>query len=139
MRQVPSEWRDEILGACVRRERKEVVAEETSVPAWRLLLARFPAAWGAFAALWVVLVSINALLAGSDTPGAPGQAAASSFQSLAVWNHHSAALQQLASDDQSIDAETPAQPPALKLKNPRSERRRDWQLGEVLRKPTLTA
>jgi hypothetical protein len=136
MRQVPAEWREQVLGACVQ---KETVAEETVVPVWRLFFARFPVAWGAFAALWVVLVSINVLLAASDTPGAPGQVAASSFQSLTVWTSHSATLQQLASDDQSMDAQTPAQPPVMKLKSPRSERQRDWQLREVLCEPTATA
>ena len=59
MRQIPADWRGPILGACIRGA---AVAEEARVPAWRLLLARFPVAWGAIAALWVVLISVNALL-----------------------------------------------------------------------------
>ena len=132
MRKIPADWRGPILGACAC---KEAVAEESRVPAWRLLLARFPVAWGTVAALWVAMISVNALLAGSDSTGAAGQVASPSLSWLA-WNQRAAELRQLASDDSTLDAETPAPQPAVN--SPRSDRRRDWQFGEVLREPTLT-
>ena len=135
LRQIPAEWRGQILDACVRQE---AVTEDLTVPAWRLFLARFPA-WGAVAALWVVLLSINAWLAGSEAPERPGKVVAGSVQSMALWSQHSAALQKLATEDQSLDGETPERPPALKPNQPRSERRRDWQSGAVRSEPTLTA
>jgi hypothetical protein len=136
LRPIPGDWREQILGACVR---KQAAVEAASVPAWRLLFLRFPVAWGAFAALWVAIVSINALLIRSDTPVTPRQVAVSSFQSLAAWNHRSAVLQQLASDDQAVEAAAPAPPPVMNLNSPRSERRRGWQWREVLRDTSLTA
>jgi len=132
LRQIPADWRGPILNACARRE---TAAEESQVPAWRWLCARFPAAWGAIAALWVALISVNTLLAGSDTPGTAGQVASSS-QSWLAWNHRAAELRQLANDDPTVDTETPTPRPAVR--SPRSDRRRDWQFGEILREPTLT-
>lgn len=132
MRQIPADWRGPILGACAW---KETVAEEARVPAWRLLLARFPLAWGTIGALWVAMISVNALLAGSDSTGAAGQVASPSLSWL-VWSQRAAELRQLASDDSALDTEAPAPRPAVN--SPRSDRRRDWQFGEVRREPTPT-
>ncbi len=135
-RPIPVEWRSQILDACVQQE---TVTVETAVPAWRLFFTRFPVAWSAFAALWIVLIAINGVLARSDTPEMPGQSAAGPVQLLIVWNHYSATLQQLAGDEPSVDSETPAPSAPLKSNRPRSERRLDWQLGEIPREPTLMA
>jgi hypothetical protein len=137
LRQVPAGWRDEILAAAdaaAAAERNPAAA--VTIPAWRLFFARISWAGGAFAALWVALISLNLLLAASDKPRETEQVAAAPAPSLAAWNRHRAALQQLASEDSAIDAVAPGLP-ATKPDRPRSERRPGWQGAEAFHAPLL--
>jgi hypothetical protein len=59
-REIPPEWRREILGSL--RGKVGVAA-----PWWRQLLWPHPAAWGALATLWMAVFAFH-LAAGPDTP-----------------------------------------------------------------------
>ncbi len=54
LRAVPPEWRSEILAAASQGGRKEI-----ALPAWRGWLWPSPYAWGALAAVWVVILGLN--------------------------------------------------------------------------------
>jgi len=54
LRAVPPEWRGEILAAAAKGGRKE-----TTVSGWRGWLWPSPYAWGALAAVWVVILGLN--------------------------------------------------------------------------------
>lgn len=130
MRPVPAEWREEILAAARAPERR--VAADNAIPLWRLIFARFPVAWGALAAVWIALIAINLLLFGGAGVSSAHQRVASADEPLSVWHLQSAELRQLASGDQFISAESPANLPAASPRSPRSERRRDEGYGEFL-------
>jgi plasmid stabilization system protein ParE len=68
MRQVPGHWRGEILQAARRAENPEAArAERRTLPAWlHQLLWPNPVAWGALAAVWVVVLFLNASSRGTD-------------------------------------------------------------------------
>jgi hypothetical protein len=137
LRQVPAGWREEILAAAdAASTAEQSPAAAGAIPAWRLFVARFSWAGGAFAALWIALFSINALLAASDKPRGTEQVAAGPVPSLAAWNRHRAALQQLAREDSSMDAAAPGLP-AMKPDRPRSGRRPGWQGAEAFHAPLL--
>ena len=130
LRQIPTEWRGEILNAARGPERK--VAAETSVSLWRLIWARFPVAWGALASVWIALIAINMLLLGGTGSSSGHQRIAKADEALSIWHLQSAELQQLASGEAAISKETPAILPTATPRGPRSERRRDEELGEFL-------
>ena len=130
-RQIPAEWRAEILGAALKPERTSTV--ESSVPFWRLIFARFPVATGAFAAVWLALISINMLLAGTSNSAATRQQFVSTTEPASIWHLQSMELQQLASGEPPISREAPAALPAVIPHGPRSERRREDGVGEIIR------
>jgi hypothetical protein len=129
-RQVPGEWREEILAAASAPERR--VAADKAIPLWRLIFARFPVAWGALAAVWIALIAINVLLFGSAGISSAHQRVANADEPLSIWHLQSAELRQLASGDQSISGESPANLPAATPRSPRSDRRRDDGVGEII-------
>lgn len=61
-REIPREWRREILGS-LRGPR------ETGVPWWRQLLWPHPAAWASLAAAWVAIVALHFAAAEEDGAG----------------------------------------------------------------------
>jgi hypothetical protein len=61
-REIPVEWRREILGP-LRATR------ETPAAWWRQLLWPHPAAWASLAAAWVAIVALNFGAAEDDAPG----------------------------------------------------------------------
>jgi hypothetical protein len=136
LRRVPAEWREEILKAA-QPHRLSAGVEVEAVAGWRWFFARFSWGGGAFAVLWIALVSINALLAASDPAVAARPLAAGSFQSLVAGNQHRVALLKLAGDDPAVTTETPSpQSPAVNPHGPRSERRRDGRSGIFRHEPT---
>lgn len=67
LRQVPSEWRADILAAADNSRRqvtKQPIAagEVALIEWWRLWFARFPLAWSALAAIWIALIGVNLTL-----------------------------------------------------------------------------
>ena len=128
LRQVPAEWRGEILAAARAPERK--VAADSSLSLWRLICARFPVAWGALAGVWIALIAINMLLLGGTGSSSGHQRIAKADEALSIWRLQSAELQQLASGDAAISKEAPAILPNATPRGPRSERRRDEGFGE---------
>lgn len=130
LRQIPEEWRAEILAAARAPERR--VAAESSIPLWRLICARFPVAWGALAGVWIALIAINVLLLGGVGRSSGHQRLAKADEALSIGHLQSVELQQLASGDSSISKETPAILPTATPHGPRSERRRDEGYGEFL-------
>lgn len=63
LRQVPSEWREEILVAAGMSRRKESVRELTFAAVLKTRLRELlwpnPRAWAGLAAIWVVIVAVN--------------------------------------------------------------------------------
>ena len=132
LRQIPAEWRGEILSACAPMQKAPIAG---SIPLWRLLFARFPVAWGALAAVWIALIAINFLLFGSARVLSTHQRVAKADEPLSIRRLQSAELRQLAGGDQSISRKFPANLPATTPRSPRSERRRDEAFGEFLAEP----
>jgi hypothetical protein len=130
LREIPGEWRAQILAAA--RARGRTTGAGDSIPAWRLIFARIPVAWGALAAVWIALIAINFLLFGSAGISSAHQRLASADEPLSIWHLQSAELQQLAGGDQSISGESPAILPAAMPRSPRSDRRRDDGVGEII-------
>ena len=67
MRQVPGRWRGEILRAARQVERRQPRAEGQTERSWIYqLLWPCPQAWGALAAVWVVVLFLNASSGSAD-------------------------------------------------------------------------
>jgi hypothetical protein len=139
--QPPAAWREEILTAArsnIRAPRR--AGESDLLTGWRALLARIPLAWGAVAALWLVIIGVNSLMSGpvitviASTPAPPQR------EAMTVWSLQRAEIGLLANGladapDIAPRRETPGVPP-----RPRSDRRRDdgfSELGTTLRHSTL--
>lgn len=66
LKSVPTEWRSQILNEARAHEPRDVRAPETGSLAWlRELFWPCPQAWGALAALWIVIAVFKSI-----TPGA---------------------------------------------------------------------
>ncbi len=128
LRQPPAAWRGEILAAARANIRAtQRPAEAGLLASWRALLTRFPVAWGAVAALWLVIIGANSLLSGpsiSTSASAPANNA-----TMTAWSLQRVQVSLLANGltdfpDIAPPRETPSAPP-----RPRSERRRDDGFG----------
>lgn len=126
LRPPPLEWRGEILAAARAAIRPARPPGESGLRSgWRFLLARVPQAWGAVAALWLVIIGVNSLLSGpmvavesrAPAPGDP----------FAAWSLRQMQMSLLA--EELADPSAPAlfTPPAAP--GPRSDRRREQGLG----------
>ena len=132
VRQIPAGWRAEILSAAKHGARKtDAVNSPELLAGWRLLLARFPVAWGTVAAIWLVMVGVNMLMSGPATAGIAASSAPAQADAMTVWNLQRPDSKLLA----SLLAESPGNPPApvspVALPRPRSDRRQDEGLGEI--------
>ena len=127
-RQIPAEWRAEILAAARLPEKASPPPEE--IPFWRLIFARFPVATGALAAVWIGLIAINFFLFGGEHSTAP-RAEAGASESMTAWNLQLAELRKLADGTSPSAKAFPDVPPAILPTGPRSERRRENGLGEI--------
>jgi hypothetical protein len=130
MRQVPGEWREEILAAATAQERKFVADE--AIPLWHLIFAKFPVATGAFATVWIALIAINLLLFGTSNQSVPRKEFAGATEPSSIWRLQSAELQQLASGGESISTKRSGAVPDAAPRGPRSDRRREDGLGEIM-------
>lgn len=130
LRQPPAAWREEILAVANANIRNEApVGEPGLLAGWRTLFARFPVAWGAVAALWLVIIGANSLVSGPSITVSAG--ASAPRVAMAAWSLQRAQVNLLANGltdlpDIAPPRETPSAPP-----RPRSERRRDDGLGEA--------
>jgi hypothetical protein len=131
MRQVPGEWRGEILAAATAPERWP--AKVDSIPLWRLIFGQFPVASTAFAGFWIVLIAVNVLLFGVAGKQPISQSVAHNDEPSSIWQLQTAELQQLAGGDSSISAESPTPAPQKARQTPRSDwRRDDERAAEIL-------
>ena len=120
LRQVPAEWRAEILGAA--RPRRSAPGPQ---PSW---LASFfwphPKAWVALAAVWVLIFAMNIL--SRDKPNTVAQVIAPpSPQVVAVLQQQRRLLKELIGQTSALEAE----PQERFLPRPRSERRNALQMA----------
>ena len=88
-REIPREWRREILAPLRRRP-------EAPVPWWRQLLWPHPAAWAGLAALWVAIFALN--LAGAPEAASYQAASKPSLDKLMAYQERQRLWAELALD-----------------------------------------
>jgi hypothetical protein len=137
LRSLPGAWRSEILAAARAGTTKPDSAKRADAASfWNLIFGRFPVAWGALAAMWAVLFTVNFVLVRSQGTGGQ-QALLGSMEPTTVWRLQSAELRQLSHGDDAVTADTTVQPePPVR---PRSDKRSGGGLGgNTLRVPSET-
>ncbi len=136
VRPVPPAWREQILAAA-RSHRRNATAPSVSeddaalLAGWRLLFGRFPLAWAALAALWIVLVGVNLTLPGPfvslPVPGHPS----ANLEALAALDFQPSDLLSPGSELQSAPKATPIPVQPAAPHRPRSERQREIDTGAI--------
>ena len=116
LREIPSDWKKDILSTATQ------AAEGRSVPIacswWRELLWPCPQAWGALAAVWVVIFGLQFASRQSGTPQSIQVVDATAPTVFALYREN----QMLAQSDRHLPAPTPAaEPPKVFVPRPRSE------------------
>jgi len=129
LRQPPAEWRAEILSVARANIRTPAASEAGLLTSLRELLARIPAAWSAIAAVWLVIIGVNALLLESPPTGAASGFAAAFSDGPTIWNLQRAEIRLLA--DHLNTVSEPPQPRPQPVPAPRSDRRREDGFGEI--------
>jgi hypothetical protein len=87
LRQMPGEWREEILAAAnsSRRHREESPRGfELLMAVWRMVLGRLSNPWAALAALWAVVIAANLSMPSSLVSVMPPSNPSAQMQSLAT-------------------------------------------------------
>lgn len=126
LQQPPATWRGEILTAAhANLPTSAIVRESELLAGWRALLARIPVAWGAVAALWLIIIGTNALMSGPAITVMASSSASAPREGMTVWQWQRMEAGLLANGptdfpDLAPPRETPAAPP-----RPRSDRRRE--------------
>jgi hypothetical protein len=132
LRQPPKAWRKEILSAARANIRPGTNEGESSLLAgWRALLARIPLAWGAVAAIWLVIAGANRLMSGQTDIAPSRDSISMRHEAMTVWNLQRAEFDTLANDHIDLLDITPSPKPEVGPSRPRSERRKDCGLGEL--------
>lgn len=136
LRQIPAAWRKEILAAADVNRRSTVtqpVFEDQAalLAGWRLLFARVPLAWASLAALWLVLVGVNLTLPSPIVSVAVQTPPSARMESLAALDFGSADFEALGKQLSPAPATAPATETPTAPRRPRSERRRDADVGEA--------
>jgi hypothetical protein len=103
----------------------------------RALLARIPIAWGAVAAIWVVIIGANSLMSGPAFTTAASGPTAAPGHSLAIWSLQRAELSLLADGPGDLPEVRPRPMPPAAPPAPRSDRRRDDGFGGFEREDGL--
>lgn len=134
---LPAAWREEILTAARAHLPAKNVSRDPGLPAgWRALLSRIPVAWGAVAAIWLVMIGANWLVSG---PGGTVSSGASPGRAMVTaWSVQRIQASLLASGLPDLPEIAPPRenPPAPP--RPRSDRRRDDGLGDFNTPKPLT-
>jgi hypothetical protein len=123
LRRIPDDWRVEILAAATASTPRPKPRDRESI-GWAWLFQRFPVPWGAFAALWIAILAINAVLLRGDIPAMASTPAAPASRVMDSWKLHALALQEMTGDDTvtQTGADNMRQPATLPNRQ-RSERR----------------
>jgi hypothetical protein len=118
LRQVPSEWRGEILSAARAAIPRPSTLDSRPCPWWRELLWPCPQAWVGLAAVWVLILALNFMTRDEPKALAKQDLPPSSPQLLAVLEEQRRLFAELVGSPEIGDAVRP-KPPVPK---PRSER-----------------
>lgn len=128
-RQPPAGWREEILVAARANIRSSPRSNEASqLAGWRALLARFPVAWGAVAAIWLMIIGANSWMSGPSTNSTTGGLAATHGNGPSIWSLQRAEMSLLPDHLDSVSK--PQQRRQEHVPTPRSDRRREDGIGE---------
>lgn len=129
LRPVPNAWREEILATARQNLPTPNAATHIDSPtAWRALLSHFPIAWGAVAAIWLIIIGANMLMSESTSAVVAGASVPVEHEAMTVWNLQRVEFGLLA--NQSMDRSRPAPKPAVTPGAPRSDRESDGGFGE---------
>jgi hypothetical protein len=132
-RDVPAEWRQEILAAAqaaaARRSAPDSSVRRSEAraarPSWlSTLWWPCPRAWAALAAVWVGILAVN-LSFGDKPETAARQTAPAPAETIVAWRQQQRMLSQLIGAPTSLDAE----PPKSVVPRPRSESSGDQGLA----------
>jgi hypothetical protein len=115
MREIPSQWREEIL----RAARPQTVV----APWWREWLWPCPRAWAGLAAAWGFILLLNVTT--PDEPATAGQKSSASWQGFAFLQQETEIIARLSDTEES----RPAPPPPPAATKPRSSRRVKQAVG----------
>ena len=123
LRQLPAEWRDEILSAAQRTSASHHSSRVTHHSAWwRELFWPAPRAWAGLAAVWVVILALHFATQEKPTAIEAHRRAATPTESLRKLREREALLAELVELPQPAATDAPkAVPP-----RPRSNRRDEF-------------
>ena len=126
----PAAWREEILQAARANIPTAVSGRESELlTGWRALLARIPLAWGAVAALWLVILGVNSFMAGPAIATIASTSAPAPRDAMTVWNLQRTGESLLANRLTDGPDLVPFQAQPTAPPRPRSDRRRDDGFG----------
>ncbi len=127
----PAAWRAEILAAAHANIRSTTasIPEAGLLASWRALLARIPLAWGAVAALWLVIIGVNSLMSGPAITVIARSSTPVQHEPMTVWNLQRAEARLLANEQTDPIEFTPRREAPAALPSPRSDRRREDGFG----------
>lgn len=130
LRQVPSEWRAEILAAA-DASRLQVTKQPTAagevalIEWWRLWFSRFPLAWSALAAIWITVIGINFTLPAPFVSISALVSPSARAESLTAMNFPTLELDSMPMQIAPPPKPAPDNKPPANPPRPRSERCRD--------------
>jgi hypothetical protein len=132
----PAAWREDILATARANIRPSGAADKICLlTSWRAVLARIPLAWGAVAAIWLMIIGVNSWLSGPSVASPSGGFAAAPANSPTVWNLQRTEMSLLA-DHLNVTLEPPQRRPE-RAPAPRSDRRREDGFGGFERDDAL--
>jgi hypothetical protein len=114
IRQMPDEWRANILTTASRAVHPHVAVETSAEnqPWWKAWLWPCPQAWASMAAAWIVVLLLNAF--STESHSSPhGQALVSAPSVLNGWRYRNELLAQL-TDEPALDDSNAPKPPVLR-------------------------
>jgi hypothetical protein len=117
MRQIPGEWRSQILGATTRAG-SSTLADRLSTWLWP-----HPRAWAGLAAAWVVILLLH--FTAADDSRVARHSSPITFQSLAIMEQQTLAIAQSLGPNDAGEPSTASPTPPT----PRSERPRKQLIG----------